>query len=91
MSYAHFVRSYEPAMRERYTFSQVLRILIESREHFGGWSGNVRAWYTRPPSQPTIWLRFEDLVREPFAALEGAIAVGPEPPDPRPLVIERIA
>jgi thymidine phosphorylase len=43
--------------------------------------------------EPVLELHLDDESRLPgaLAALEGAIAVGPEPPDPRPLVIERIA
>ena len=33
----------------------------------------------------------EDRLPGALAALEGAIEVGPEPPDPRPLIVERIA
>jgi sulfotransferase family protein len=72
VSYAHFVRTYEPAMAEDRSFDEVLRILIESRDHFGGWSGNVRAWYERPGVGRTVWLRYEDLVREPLGLLEAA-------------------
>ena len=43
--------------------------------------------------EPVLELHVDDESRLPgaLAALEGAIAVGPEPPEPRPLVIERIA
>jgi thymidine phosphorylase len=43
--------------------------------------------------EPVLELHVDDESRLPgaLAALEGAIAVGPEPPDPRPLVIERIS
>jgi thymidine phosphorylase len=43
--------------------------------------------------EPVLELHLDDESRlgGALAALEGAIAVGPEPPDPRPLVIERIA
>jgi thymidine phosphorylase len=42
---------------------------------------------------PVLELHLDDESRLPgaLAALEGAISVGPEPPDPRPLVIERIS
>ena len=56
------------------TVDDLLRMLIESRDYFGGWSGNVRAWYERPGGARTVWLRYEDLVREPRAALEAALA-----------------
>jgi thymidine phosphorylase len=43
--------------------------------------------------EPVLELHVDDESRLPgaLAALEGAIAVGPEPPEHRPLVIERIA
>jgi len=62
VSYAHFVRTYEPDMGSRYSFDEVLRMLIESGDHFGGWSDNVRSWYGRTTKGPTVWLRYEDLV-----------------------------
>jgi hypothetical protein len=74
VSYAHFVRTYERATAAGRDFDDLLRMLIESRDYFGGWSGNVRAWYERPGGARTVWLRYEDLVREPRAALEAALA-----------------
>jgi thymidine phosphorylase len=43
--------------------------------------------------EPVLVLHADDEVRLPaaLAALEGAIEIGPEPPEPRPLVVERIA
>jgi thymidine phosphorylase len=43
--------------------------------------------------EPVLELHADDRERLPaaLAALEGAIEVGPEPPEPRPLVHERIA
>jgi hypothetical protein len=73
VSYAHFVRNYEPAMGQRYSFEEALRILTESRDHFGGWSANVRAWRARSAGGPTVWLRYEDLVSEPLGQLEAAM------------------
>jgi Sulfotransferase domain len=73
VSYAHFVRSYEPDMADRYSFDEVLRILIESRDHYGGWTGNVRSWHERKAKGRTVWLRYEDLVGDPLGRLEGAM------------------
>ena len=73
VSYAHFVRTYEPDMASRYSFDEVLRILIESRDHFGGWSDHIRSWYGRTTKGPTVWLRYEDLVGDPLGRLEGAM------------------
>jgi thymidine phosphorylase len=43
--------------------------------------------------EPVLVLHADDEARLPaaLAALEGAIEVGPEPPEPRPLVVDRIA
>jgi thymidine phosphorylase len=43
--------------------------------------------------EPVVVLHAEGPERLPgaLAALEGAVEVGPEPPDPRPLIVERIA
>ena len=43
--------------------------------------------------EPILELHVDDGSHIPgaLAALEGAIAVGPEPPDPRPLIVERIS
>jgi hypothetical protein len=73
VSYAHFARTYEPAIARRYTFDEVLRMLTESRVHYGGWSGNVRSWYEQSTRGPTVWLRYEDLVGEPLGQLDAAL------------------
>jgi thymidine phosphorylase len=43
--------------------------------------------------EPVLVLHVDDETRLPgaLAALDGAIDVGPEPPPPRPLIVERIA
>ena len=43
--------------------------------------------------EPVLELHADDPARlaGALAALEGAIEIGPEPPEPRPLVVERIA
>ena len=43
--------------------------------------------------EPVLVLHFDDRARldGALAALDGAVEVGPEPPEPRPLVLERIA
>ncbi|MGH9262242.1 MAG: thymidine phosphorylase, partial [Acidimicrobiales bacterium] len=42
--------------------------------------------------EPVLVLHVDDDTRLPaaLAALEGAVAVGPEPPAPRPLIVDRI-
>jgi hypothetical protein len=78
VSYAHFIRTYEPGMAQRFTFEQMLRLLITSRDHFGGWSDNIKAWRTRIGT--VIWLRYEDLIRAPQAQLKRALRqLGVEP------------
>jgi hypothetical protein len=73
VSYAHFVRTYERHMAEEYSFDEVLQLLIESREHFGGWSGHVEAWRRRTASARTPWVRYEDLLREPATTMRDAL------------------
>src|SRR5262249_46293848 len=89
VSYAHFVRTYEPAVAKGRAFDEVLRILIKSRDHFGGWSGNVLAWCERSEAGRTVYIRYEDLVQKPLGLLEGVMrrlgvqlrASGTSPPD----------
>jgi Sulfotransferase domain len=86
VSYAHFIRTYEAGMAQRFTFEQMLRLLITSRDHFGGWSDNIKAWRTRTGT--VIWLRYEDLIRAPQAQLERVLrqlGVGPSPTDGPPV------
>jgi hypothetical protein len=73
VSYAHFVRTYEPGMATQFSFDEVLRLLIKSQDHFGGWSGHVDAWRHRTASAPTVWLRYEDLLHDPIAAIGDAL------------------
>jgi sulfotransferase family protein len=78
VSYARFVLTYEPAMAQGRAFHEVLRILTESRDHFGGWSGNVRAWCARADGGRSIWLRYEDLLREPALLASAMRGLGVE-------------
>jgi hypothetical protein len=73
VSYAHFIRTYEPHMAQEYSFDEVLQLLIESTEHFGGWSGHIEAWRARTGSARTEWVRYEDLLREPVTTLREAL------------------
>jgi thymidine phosphorylase len=45
------------------------------------------------PGEPVLVLHCDDPARleGALAALDGALEVGPEPPEPRPLVVDRIA
>ena len=71
VSYAHFIRTYEPPDSHGASFEDLLAMLIGSTGHFGGWSGNVREWRAR--RAPTVWLRYEDLVRRPLELLDEAL------------------
>jgi sulfotransferase family protein len=53
-------------------YPDVLRRLIDSSESYGGWSGNVQAWTTR--RTPTVIVRFDDLIADPFGQLRRAMA-----------------
>jgi hypothetical protein len=75
VSYAHFVLYTEhgiPTGSDREAFLRVLRELILSDEHFGGWGRNVLAWNQR--AAPTVMVRFEDLLDSPAEVLQGALA-----------------
>jgi Sulfotransferase domain len=74
VSYTHFLQAFEPETARQYSFDELLRILMESRDHYGGWTDNVRAWYGRTAVAPTVWLRYEDLVADPFGQVERALA-----------------
>ncbi len=80
VSYAHYALytgSGVPVGSDREAFLRVLRELILSDGHFGGWSRNALAWKRRAR---TVWLRYEDLTRSPADLLHGALtAVGHEP------------
>ena len=72
VSYAHFVRQHFPEQVRGLTYEEVLRLLVQSRDHFAGWSEHVRAWTCR--SAPTAVVRYEDMVRDPEAAMTQACA-----------------
>jgi hypothetical protein len=74
VSYAHFLLAYEPDAWSWHTFDDVLRVLVESPDYYGGWTGNVLAWHERTASAPTVWLRYEDLVADPTGRLEAALS-----------------
>lgn len=66
VSYAHFARTLDPQGCGTMTYDAVLRMLIESRDHFGGWSAHVAAWTGR--KAPTALLRYEELLADPAGA-----------------------
>ena len=63
VSYAHFALTFEPENYSNKTFQETLRVLIESKEHFGGWSKHVASWKSRGGS--TAIIRYEDLIDDP--------------------------
>ncbi len=81
VSYAHFARASEPATYGARPFAEILRLLVASKDHFGGWSAHVAAWTQR--AAPTAVLRFEDLRAEPATAATRACGeLGIELPSP---------
>jgi Sulfotransferase domain len=81
VSYAHFAMTLDPNGYPEMSYADVLRMLIESRDHFGGWSAHVAAWTRRPV--PTAVLRYEQLVADPAgAAARGCAELGLELPRP---------
>lgn len=63
VSYAHFALTFEPEHYSNRTFQETLRMLIESKQHFGGWSKHVESWKKRDGS--TVIIRYEDLINDP--------------------------
>jgi sulfotransferase family protein len=76
VSYAHFLRTFEPDVwsRSPYTFDEVFRTIVGSRDLYGGWTDNVLAWHERSVAAPTAWLRYEDLVEDPIGWLDAALS-----------------
>jgi hypothetical protein len=72
VSYAHFAMQSDPGGYPSLSYADVLRMLIRSRDHFGGWSGHVEAWTRR--RAPTAIVPFEDLVADPAGAAARACA-----------------
>lgn len=72
VSYAHFVRQHFPDQVSGMSYEQVLGMLIQSRDHFAGWSRHVQAWTGRP--EPTAVIRFEDMIADPAGAMTAACA-----------------
>lgn len=67
VSYAHFVRTYEPDQYSELSFHQSLEMLIRSWDQFGGWSRHVMAWSDR--TAPTAIVRYEDLLIAPVESV----------------------
>lgn len=77
----------------RHPVQQTLRDLITSDDFFGGWSGNVEAWMSRGGGQ-TAFLKYEEMLRDPFGSIAGALAaidVDLTPnPNPRPVEFAKL-
>ena len=76
VSYAHYTLWQErgiPSGRDRKAFRAVLKELITSTEHFGGWSAHVLTWIQRE-APPTVVVRYEDLVTSAATKLREALA-----------------
>jgi hypothetical protein len=73
VSYAHFLRHYEPTAVDGMDFQQVLEGLILGRLGYGSWSAHLEAWSKRPSSAPTGWLRYEDMVASPVESVGAAL------------------
>jgi hypothetical protein len=72
VSYAHFAIQLDPAAYAGVGYEEVLRTLIESREHFGGWSEHIRTWSRR--LSPTALLRYEEMLANPGETVARACA-----------------
>jgi hypothetical protein len=72
VSYAHFARHTDPAGLAAMSFDAVLRLLVTSPDHFGGWSRHVDTWTRRAR---TAVVFYEDLLADPAGAIERACTV----------------
>src|SRR5262249_8255350 len=72
VSYAHFLRSFNPAMAQR-PFADVLFELITAGDLYRNWSLNVNAWRCRGGSAPTPWVRYEALAADPVSIVAGCL------------------
>lgn len=70
VSYAHFVRQHFPGQVEGMTYLDVLKMLVTSTGHYGGWSNHVNVWTSR--EAPTAVIRYEDMVANPAGAMTKA-------------------
>jgi hypothetical protein len=67
VSYARYIMSFVPdgdQQRSPDEFQGILRMLITSTDHFGGWSHNVASWLSR--RVPTVLVKYEDLLQRPL-------------------------
>ncbi|MBX3063938.1 MAG: sulfotransferase domain-containing protein [Anaerolineae bacterium] len=85
ISHAHFVLEYDwklPLEERQARYYDTLRMLIETDVSFGGWGKNVLAWTLR--QTPTIVVKFEQLIINPFETLAAALTeIGYQPPEAR--------
>ena len=83
VSYAHFALAIDQGLdsgQAAERFPDMLRNLVVSTDVFGGWSGNVRAWAFERTA-PTVVVRFEELLSDPRAVVQRALASLPATPD----------
>lgn len=73
VSYAHFVRQHFPEHVQRMSYLEVLKMLVQSTGHLGGWSNHVRAWTSR--TDPTAVIRSEDMAADPSGPMTKACAI----------------
>jgi Sulfotransferase domain len=82
VSYAHYVLAHFPDQHPGKGFAEVLAVLVQSKDHFGGWSRNVGDWLGR--SAPTAVVRYEELVTDPAGTCLHAFAqLGVQRPEPK--------
>jgi glycosyltransferase involved in cell wall biosynthesis len=73
VSYAHYALEIveKNAAPPQAAFLSLLRTLVSTDVHFGGWARHVDAWGSR---KATHVIRFEDLIRDPIAIVGRALA-----------------
>jgi hypothetical protein len=69
VSYTHYTLRKTPDAVDR-PFYELMRMLVASQEHFGGWSAHVNSWTKR--DAPTVIVRYEDLLRDAAGTVSAA-------------------
>ena len=71
VSFAHYLENFNPGDVAGLDFPQIIEKLILGEIGFGSWGRHVEAWTDR--QAPTILLRYEQLMSDPFGVLQKAL------------------
>jgi hypothetical protein len=83
VSFAHYLQNLTERTRYRsVTREKAIAMLMRTKRPYGGWSRHVGRWRRR--QAPTAFVRFEDLIADPIAAIAaGADELGVQLNEPR--------